>query len=571
MDKMMPESHSQLSETRTFRVGDYCVEPSMLRIINDGQDVRLEPRTMQLLVYLAEHAGEVVSRTKLEEEIWDGRIVGEDALTNSISKLRRAFNDNARNPSVIETLPKTGYRLIDNVEWVESEPTRPRVTSTASARRHSMPGRLWAPLLLILLAGVVIWWTVIRQPGLDPESSIQNDVPYAKPSLAILPFQNLGETPQQDYFANGITTNLITDLSRVSALRVIASGSVFSYKDASGTKTISRELNVDYVVRGSVQRQGNRVRVNTQLIEAASERALWAERYDTDMNDMFKLQDMIAIALVEALNVELSSAELDIFSNFPTASGEAYDLFLRGMEEYGHRTPESNRSAQGYFEQAVELDPQFARAIAGQALVHSRYAIDGWTATPNRSLDRAAHFAESAAEINYSIPQLHFVAGQVALFRGEHAQAVEALQRAIDFSPNYADAYGLLAWVLTYDGRLDEAETALKTASRLNPVIPSSYSEILGEIRFLQGRYDDAITAFERALRINPTHMRARMWLIATLVQTGSQDEAQWQADVLTLSIPGFSLARLQYAFPFRDQTVREKVLQSLRQAGLPE
>jgi tetratricopeptide (TPR) repeat protein len=124
---------------------------------------------------------------------------------------------------------------------------------------------------------------------------------------------------------------------------------------------------------------------------------------------------------------------------------------------------------------------------------------------------------------------------------------------------------------LTYDGRLDEAETALGTASRLNPVIPSSYSEILGEIRFLQGRYDDAIIAFERALRINPTHMRARMWLIATLVQTGSLDEAQWQTDALMLSIPGFSLAHLQYAFPFRDQTVREKVLQSLRQAGLPE
>lgn len=565
----MPGSHSQLSQTRIFKTGEYRVEPSTLRVIHDGEEVRLEPRAMQLLLYLAEHAGEVISRTKLEEEVWEGRIVGDDALTNSISKLRRAFNDDARNPGVIETLPKTGYRLISEIEWLESEHEKPAITSGVSARRLSMPGHLW--MLLILFAAVFIWWIVVRQPEFSPEKPAQSSAPLTIPSLAILPFQNLGEIPQYDYFANGITTNLITDLSRVSALRVIASGSVFSYTGTLGTKTISRELDVDYVVRGSVQRQGDRVRVNTQLIEAASERALWAERYDSDMNDMFRLQDEIAIALVAALNVELSSVELDSFSNYPTASGEAYDLFLRGLEEHGHRTPQSNLYAQAYFEEAIKLDPEFARAIAGLALVHSRNAVDGWTTTPNQSLDQAAHLVDSAAEINDSIPQLHFVAGQVALFRGEHAGAKTAVQRAIDLSPNYADAYGLLAWILTYDGRLDEAGKALETASRLNPVIPSSYSEILGEIRFLQGRYDEAIAGFERTLQINPAHMRARMWLIATLVQTGSLDEAQWQADILTTTIPWFSLARLQYAFPFRDQTIRSKVLQSLRQAGLPD
>lgn len=328
---------------------------------------------------------------------------------------------------------------------------------------------------------------------------------------------------------------------------------------------------MDYVVRGSVQRQGNRVRINVQLIEAASERALWAERYDHNISDVFKLQDQAATALVAALRVELTPGERGVFSRYPTVSVQAYDLFLQGLEEYGHRTPDSNRSARLHFEQAIALDPNFARATAGLALVHSRDAIDGWSATPSRSLNLAAEFADIAAGINAAIPQVHFVAAQVALFRGEHAKAIEAIQRAIGYSPNYADAYALLAWIMSYAGQFDEALAALKTAERLNPIVPASYSEIRGEIRFLQSNYSDAIASFERALQINPSHMRARMWFIAALSRIGMLEEMQWQVAELTLANPDFSLARLEYAFPFDDQSVRSTLLQTLRQAGLPE
>lgn len=527
---------------------------------------------MQVLVYLAEHASQVISREELEEKIWKGRIVSEDALTNTISKLRRAFADDARNPKVIETLPKTGYRLIPLVEWIDIQPGQPVKRAPGSDRSTSLPGRVWIGVLLFLalLASLFIWWTVNQQSSFDPEIAVRSDALEEKPSVAIMPFQNLGEKPEQDYFANGITMNLISDLARVSGLLVIAPGSVFSYRGThSETRKISQELDVDYVVRGSVQREGEHVRVNAQLIEAASERALWAERFDSELGDMFKMQDQVATGLVAAFNIELALGERDIFSRYPTSSGHAYDLFLRGLEEHGHRTPESNSSARAYFEQAIELDPKFARAIAGLALVHSRNAIDGWTATPDRSLDSAAELAETAAEMNPAIPQVHFVASQVALFRGQHLEAIEAAQRAIHYSPNFADAYALLAWIMNYAGRPHEALAVMETAMRLNPVIPASYSEVLGEIYFLQGSYSEAIAAFERALLINPSYMRVRMWLIATLVQTGSLDEAQWQAEVLMLLNPDFSLARLQYAFPFRDRSVRDSVLQGLRQAGL--
>ncbi|MBL3588971.1 MAG: tetratricopeptide repeat protein [gamma proteobacterium endosymbiont of Lamellibrachia anaximandri] len=529
---------------------------------------------MQVLVYLAAHAGRVISRAELEENIWQGRIVGEDALTNTISKLRRTFGDDARNPKTIETLPKTGYRLVAEVNWIDAESEPPAKRSFRAERPNSLPGRFWMGLLvsMALLTGIAGWLLLQQQAGSDLEISIQSDGSEGKPSVAIIPFENLGEKPQQDYFANGITANLITDLSKVSGLLVIAPGSVFPYRNSTfGTRKISQELNVDYVVRGSVQRQGHNVRVNAQLIEAASERALWAERYDSEMSNVFKLQDQVATALVAALSVELAPSERDIFSRDPSASVQAYDLFLRGLEEYGHRTPGSNRSARGYFEQAIALDPNFTRATAGLALVHSRDAIDGWTATPTHSLSLAAKFADTAADINPTVPQVHFVTGQVALFRGQHAKAIEATQRAIDYSPNYADAYALLAWIMSYAGQPNEALAVLESAIRLNPVIPASYSEILGEILFLQGNYSNAIASFERALQINPSHMRARMWLIVTLAQLGKLDEVQWQVAELMLLNSGFSLARLEYAFPFRDQSVRNRLLQGLRQAGLPE
>ena len=175
---------------------------------------------------------------------------------------------------------------------------------------------------------------------LEPEIALRGTGPGERPTVAILPFDNLGGEADQDYFANGLTSNLITDLSKVSGLQVIAPGSVFSYRDTtSGTQQISRELNTDYVVRGSVQRQSERVRINAQLFEADSEQALWAERYEGGISDVFRLQDQVATAVIAALSVELSPGEQNIFSRYPTESVEAYDLFLRGLEAYGHRTP----------------------------------------------------------------------------------------------------------------------------------------------------------------------------------------------------------------------------------------
>jgi TolB-like protein len=521
---------------------------------------------MQLLVYLAVHAGRVISRTELEKEVWEGRVVSEDALTNSISKLRRALDDNARQPSMIETLPKTGYRLIAEVCWSAKAATVP---AHDKSHGNSRQGLKWGMAAILLLVTAVALW-VASEETKAPSPQEAGATRAVKPTVAIIPFENLsGKT--HDYFANGITTNLITEMSRLSGIIVIARGSVFSYANTpAGTRQISRELNADYIVRGAVQRQSEQLRVNVQLIEAKTERALWGGKYEGEMHSLFKLQDQIASALLHAMSISLAPGEQKIFSQYPTTSVAAYDLFLRGQEEYGHRNRHANRAAREYFEQAIELDPQFARATAGLALVYSREAIDGWTNTPDQSLKLAAEFADKAARINPTIPQVYFVAGQVALFRQQHDVAITAVENAITYAPNYADAYALLAWILNYAGETARAMEALQTAHRLNPIMPASYHQLQGEINYLQGYYTDAIKAFNTTLQINPTHMRARMWLIATLIQNDMSEEAQWEAHQLLLNHPEFSTGRLQYAFPFRDKSIRQQLISKLRQAGLP-
>jgi TolB-like protein/DNA-binding winged helix-turn-helix (wHTH) protein/Tfp pilus assembly protein PilF len=565
-------NNNSLNSAAPFEVAGCRVEPSILRVTRAGVHARLESKAMQVLVYLVEHAGRVASRSELEQHLWPGRVVTEDAVTNAIAKLRRVFGDDARQPLVIETVPKIGYRLIAQVMPIGEVDERARASSIPTTHTE---GRAWRPsapwvagAILVLLLLVGIWGFL----GKD-EAPVDRTGPLSgKPAVAILPFENLGASPEQDYFANGITADLITDLSKVSGLLVIAPGSVFVYKDSGARpKQISAELDVDYVVLGSVQRSGDRLRVNVLLMEASAERALWGERYDGAMDDIFEVQDKITAAVILALEIELAPTERAVLARRPTASIAAYDYYLRGLEDHGHRTKEQNLSAREHFRRAIDLDPSFARAYAGLALTHSRDAIDGWTVTPSRSLEQAANLADKAAEMDPSLPQVHFVTGQVDLFRRRHVQAIEAAQRAIQVDPNYADAYALSAWILNYAGRPVKALASMEMAMRLNPRPTASYLEVLGEIRFAQGQYAESVSLFERVLDINPNYTRARMWIAAALAHAGSRDRADWEATELLVLSPDFTLTRLEFAFPFKDPLKLDVLLDGLRKAGLTD
>jgi adenylate cyclase len=305
-------------------------------------------------------------------------------------------------------------------------------------------------------------------------------------------------------------------------------------------------------------------------LEADSGQTLWADRFAGDSDSLFRIQDEVVegIALGLPVTLDLSGRAT---RDSATHSIAAYDEFLKGRERYGRLTPEDNRVAREHFERAVSLDPGFARAYAGLALAWSRLAVDGWTDDAHAALSTAIGHAERAASIDPSVPQIHFVQAQVALFRGQHEKAAAAATRAIELDPNYADAYALLAWILHYAGRPDQAEPMLAEALKRNPRSSASYREIAGEIAFTTGRYVDAAQQFEAALERNPVHTRARLWLPATLVKLGRRDEADWEVQELLTLNPEFSLSRLLLAFPLKDPQQSGALLGTLTLLGLPE
>jgi adenylate cyclase len=398
------------------------------------------------------------------------------------------------------------------------------------------------------------------------------DVPEKRVvSVAVMPFDVLGDDPSQSYFAEGVSLDLITELSRVPGLLMIAPGTVFGYRETSADdRTIAAELDVRYLIRGAVQRIGKRVRINVRLLEADSGRTLWAERFTGDTDSLFRIQDAVVEGIARELPIRLDLSARTLGPG-PTHSIAAYDEFLKGRERYGRLTPDDNRVAREHFERAIALDPGFARAYAGLALAWSRLAIDGWTDDARGALSKAVGYAERAASIDPSVSRIHFVQAQVALFRGQHGKAAAAATRAIELDSNYADAYALLAWILHYGGRPDQAKLMLGEALKRNPRSSASYREIAGEIAFATGRYPEAERAFVAALARNPAHARARLWLAATLAKLERREEAAWEVQELLTLNPEFSLSRLLLAFPLKDPQQSDALMETLIQLGLPE
>jgi TolB-like protein len=525
---------------------------------------------MQLLVYLAQRAEHVVSREEIEAEIWHGQIVTEDAVTSAIAKLRRALADNARHPRFIETVPKVGYRLMlaPSTTGARAETSGQRFGALAAERSRDGRAQIrWTIVSVTTVLLMVVFWALPLIGTFLPPTSRPGE---RKPAVAVLAFKNLGPSPKEDYFARGIADDLITDLAKVSSLSTIASRSIDYYnQDAARPREISAELKADYIVDGSVQRQGNKLRFNVQLVEGRSERVFWSNRYDGSANDVFGLQDALVVDVLAALRVRLTPDEKASLARRPTISIEAYDQYLQGIEQQGRRSREDNLTAKIHLKHAIKLDPGFARAYAGLAMAHSRDAIDGWVADPLNSLEMAKEMALKAARIDPSIPQVQFVKGQIELFRRRYVQAIAAAIRAIEIDPGYADAYALRAWILNYAGRPEEAKAAIEEAFRLNSRPTASYLEVLGEILFVQGRYSDSASTFEKVLSINPAYMRARMWAAAAHALAGDREAAEWDAGELLVLAPDFDLDHLQFAFPFRDPRELDTLVGGLEAAGL--
>ena len=391
----------------------------------------------------------------------------------------------------------------------------------------------------------------------------------ALPSIAVLPFANLGSDPEHDYFADGITEDLITELSRFQELRVIARNSVLIYKGKPArVQEVGHDLGVRYVLEGSVRRAGTRVRITAQLIDAGAGHHLWAERFDRDLADIFEVQDEVTSRIVATLAGKLAETERRRARSGQTENLEAYDCVLRGRELWYRFTAGANREARRLYEKAIELDPDYARAYASLAWTYLTEHSERWAGAEEQPLERALEVARRGVMVNPASHSNHLALGQVCLSKGLHDEALEAFETAIALNPNDADGYVFLAETLSYAGRPAEAIDLIEKAQRLNPTVPRWYAWDLGTAFYLARRYEDAVAALRKG---RPLVAMAYRWLAAAYGQLGREQDAEAAAQEYLRRTSDFSLAHHLEMIPFQHAEDREHYAEGLRKAGLPE
>ncbi len=390
-----------------------------------------------------------------------------------------------------------------------------------------------------------------------------------KPSIAVLPFVNMSQDPEQEYFSDGITEDIITDLSKISGLFVIARNSVFTYKGKSiQVGQIGQELGVRYVLEGSVRKAGNRVRITAQMVDAGTDYHLWAERYDREVQDIFALQDEVTQKIVAALEVKLGKDEQKRLIHNETENLEAYDYYLRGLEYSNRFTREGNALAREMFEKSTELDQDFAQALAGLGWTYFTEWTRGWSQEPE-SLEKAYQLALRTLSLNDSLPNAHYLLGFVYLWKKQHEEAIAELERVLALDPNDADGHAGLAELMTFVGRAEEAIGLLQEAMRLNPHYPVWYLVTLGWSYGLLERYEEAIETLQRALIRNPDLFSTRIILASVYIETGRIEQARAEVEELLRISPEFSLQLLKERTPFKDQALLERSVEAMRKAGL--
>ncbi len=417
-------------------------------------------------------------------------------------------------------------------------------------------------------------------PGLEPESIEGKPFPLPdKPSIAVLPFTNISDDPEQEYFADGMTDDLITDLSKISGLFVIARNSVFTYKGrAVNVQEVGRDLGVRYVLEGSVRRAGDRVRINAQLIDAETGQHLWAERYDRGYTNVFAVQDEVIGRIVSALEVKLTDAEQRQLTRLSTENLRAYDHYLRAEQHYYSGDAARLRKSLLAYEEAIALDPAFADAYAGYA----RAAVDAWRfdyvqIIPSAIARKiAADAVERALALNSGIPTAHSVRALLRMVEGDHDGAIEAARRAVYLDPNNSDAYVNLTVVLGYAGQHTEALEAIKTALRLNPKPPRYLQSYYGWSLFMNHQYERAIEVLEpireEAGNIFGSGDSPGETLAMAYALLGREEEAHAEVARLLKQDPYANLAlyRLHYQHHKRIEDLEFR-LDALRRAGVPE
>ncbi len=424
----------------------------------------------------------------------------------------------------------------------------------------------------LLASGGVSWWQPWA-PDVEPASVERMAFPLPdKPSIAVLPFTNMSEDPEQEYFSDGITEDIITDLSKVSGLFVVARNSTFTYKGrAVEVRQVGRDLGVRYVLEGSVRKSGGRVRITAQLIDATTGHHVWAERYDRELTDVFAVQDEVTQEIVSVLAVKLSVEDEARLQRVARIDPDAYDLLLRGLALQRRYSRETLAESREYFEKAIAIDPGYARAHSNMGYTLVIDVFEGWAEDREATLRKAEGHIEAAVRLDPKLPQVHFAHSSLYRIRRQLDESLVAIHKAIELKPNYAEGYAALAITLNYAGRTEEGLEAIQKAMRLNPFNSFFDYWVLGQSYLHLERYDEAAIQFERVVEANPQFLRGHLLLAATYAHQGRIDDAEWEAQEALTLLPEMTLRQRRAIVPYKNQADIERYIEGLRKAGLPE
>jgi TolB-like protein/DNA-binding winged helix-turn-helix (wHTH) protein len=555
-----------------FRFEGFTLDLGRASVRRGGEELELRPKSFDVLRYLVENAGRVVSKDEIFAAVWPGISVTDDSLVQCIRDIRQALEDDAQR--LIKTVPRRGYLFDALVTPVTppdetGEPARPQdhvaLPAAAARRPPSWTLVVAAAVLFVLAAAALAAWP------LGYYQQAQKAI-VGPPSVAVL-FSATGDGDGSDrtydYFSDGLTDDVIAALGRFSDLRLVSRASLNPYKTVAwDPQRLGRELNVRYIVDGSVRRAGERVRVSARLTDAARRVLLWSENYDEQIRDMFAVQDRLTRSIAGRLAVRISRIEQERAAAKPTTNMEAYDYVLRGRERLARITRADNLEARRLFRRAVELDPRYAAAFVGLGTTYQNDLVYGWTDGPDEALRRAYEFAHRAVVLDDNDAAGHLLLSHVYLQRREYAVARAETVRAIELNPNDPEGYAAQGIVLVWMGRSEDAIAAFEIALQFDPKLARPRAlEHLGLAYFLVRRYDDALRVSELSIGRNPEFILGYVVLAAAHAELGRRPEADRAAQMVRRLNPFFTSAG--FGTLLVDDAQRLRMLESLQKIGL--
>ncbi len=527
--------HGEANSGRRIRTGLFEVDLREGELHREGLRVPLQEQPFHVLSVLLEHPGEVVTREELQTRLWpaDTYVGFDEGINTAIRKLRLAFGDSADNPRFIETLPRRGYRFIAPVSGPAALPeSKPKAAGpeTRSADSVSSPPAAQSSqsFLKIGIAAAVLL-LIAGGAYLLQRRAASNTVTPRRMMLAILPFQNLSNDPSQEYFSDGLTEETITDLGQLSPqqLGVIARTSAMAYKHTDKTVSqIGRELGVDYILEGSVRREGGKARVSAQLIRVSDQTHLWAQNYDRELHDVLDFENELGKAIAQQVQANLSPARQDALAKPRTVDPEAYDLYLKGRFYWNQRTPAAIKESLGYFRQATEKDPNFALAYAGLADAYNIGSILG-VYLPKESLPQSREAAMKAIELDPSLAEAHAALGvEKSHYEFDFPGAEKEFLKALELNPNsaYAHLFHSNCYLMPM-GRQAEAVAENRKALELDP-LSLPINNFMGVTYLFVGDYEKSYRQFQHTIELDPAFPLAHDYFAGLLIAMGRYEQA---------------------------------------------